>query len=160
MKKILLAFALLAIVIGAMFFVQNYLSKGQALFFFSKPPTVTVAVQSFKVTVADSQPKREMGLSGTKSLQPDQGMLFLFDKPDYYSFWMKNMEFPIDIIYINNDTIVTIKNNAQPPIDNKESMIIYAPTEPADKVLEISAGLSEKYNFKNGTKVKYENLGN
>lgn len=159
MKKILLWFALLLIIVGGIVLVQNYQKKG-GISFLKKPSIVTIDSHSFKVTVANSQKTREVGLSETKSISPDQGMIFLFDKPDLYSFWMKNMKFSIDIIYINNDTIVTIKNNAQPPKNNKESPIIYTPTAPSDKVLEIQAGLSEKYKFKNGDKVKYENLGN
>ncbi|MBF8249714.1 MAG: hypothetical protein HW400_315 [Candidatus Levybacteria bacterium] len=160
MKKVLLAFALLLIIVGAMFLTQNYLNKGGTLSFLKKAPSVTIADQSFKVTLAASEKEREIGLSETKELQQNQGMLFLFDKPDYYSFWMKNMQFPIDIIYIKTDTIVDIKNNAQPPKDNQENPTIYTPLEPSDKVLEIQAGLAEKYKFKNGDKVTYENLSN
>jgi len=158
MKKVLLLFALLLIIIGGLVLVQNYLKEG-GVSFFKKTSIITINNQSFKVAVADSQRKWEIGLSETKSLQKDQGMIFLFDKSDYYSFWMKNMKFPIDIIYINNDTIVTIKNNVQ-LIKDKENPIIYSSTQPANKVLEIQAGLSEKYNFKKGDKVQYENLGN
>lgn len=160
MKKVLLVFTLLLIVAGAMLFTQKYLKEGGKLSFAKKTSTITIGDHSFKVTTATSQQEREIGLSKTKSLSQDQGMIFLFEKPDYYSFWMKNMKFPVDIIYINKDAIVTIKNNAQPPKDNKESPIIYTPTAPADRILEIQAGLSEKYNFKNGDRIKYENLGN
>lgn len=159
MKKILLLFALLLIVIGGVVFVQNYLKDGK-MSFFLKTPIVTIGNHNFKVAVAASQQEREVGLSEAKSLQQNQGMIFLFEKPDYYSFWMRHMKFPIDIIYINKDAIVTIRNNAQPPNGNTESPTIYTPTAPSDKVIEIQAGLSEKYNFKSGDKVKYENLGN
>ncbi|MBI4096721.1 MAG: DUF192 domain-containing protein [Candidatus Levybacteria bacterium] len=151
MKKVLLAFALLLILTFGMVFAQNKLKT---------KPTAAINNRIFELDIADSQKEREVGLSETESLSENQGMIFIFDKPGYYSFWMKNMKFPIDIIYINKDTIVTIKNNVKPPKDNKESPIIYAPTALADRVLEIQAGLSEKYNFKNGDKVQYENLSN
>lgn len=157
MKKILGLFVLLLILVAGIFFAQNY-SKSKNLFTFKKNPTATINGHSFELKVADSSQEREIGLSATKSLPENQGMIFLFDKPDYYSFWMKNMTIPIDIIYINSDNIVTIQNNAQPPKNSIESPIIYTPTNPADKVLEINAGLSEKYNFKKGDKVKIENL--
>ena len=67
------------------------------------------------------------------------------------------MKLPIDIIYINNDQIVTIQSNVLPPKE-EESPIVYIPTEPSDKVLEINAGLSEKYGFKKGDVVKIKNL--
>lgn len=159
MKKILLLFALLLIIIGGVVLAQNYLKEGK-MSIFKKTPNITIGSHNFKVAVAASQQELEVGLSETKSLSQNQGMIFLFEKPDYYSFWMKNMKFPIDIIYINQDTIVTIKNNVAPPKNNNEIPIIYTPTEPSDKVLEIQANLSKKYNFKKGDKVKYENLGN
>lgn len=157
MKKVLLAFAILLILIGGLVLVQNYQKNGR-ISIFKKTPVITIDAQSFKVTVAASQQEREIGLSKTKSISSNQGMIFLFDKPDFYSFWMKNMQFPIDIIYINNDTIVTIKANAQSPKNNNENLIIYTPTEPANRVLEIQGGLSEKYKFKNGDKVTITGL--
>lgn len=160
MKKVLLVFTLLLIIVGGFYLTQKYVKQGGSLFFSKKASIVIIGDYSFKVAVATSQQEQEIGLSETKSLSQDQGMIFLFQKPDYYSFWMKNMKFPIDIIYINGDKIVTIKNNIAPPKSDKESLIIYTPAEPSDKVLEIQAGLSEKYNFKNGDKVIYENLGN
>ncbi len=161
MKRVLLASAILLIIIGGLYLTQNnFLKRGGKLSFLKKPQIVTIANQNFKVTVASSQQEKEIGLSEAKSLQQNQGMIFLFEKPDYYSFWMKNMKIPIDIIYISKNTIVTIINNVQPPKSNNENLVIYAPTKPADKVLEIQAGLSEKYNFRNGNEVKYENIGN
>lgn len=160
MRKVLFLFAILLLITGGIYFVQKYVNGGGKFELFKKTSTITIDSQSFKVTVASSQQDREIGLSKTNSLAQDQGMIFLFDKPDYYSFWMKNMKFPIDIIYINKDTVVTIKNNAPAPKNSSESLIIYTPTEPADKVLEINAGLAEKFKFKNGDKVIYENLSN
>lgn len=156
MKKVLLLFALLLVVIGGVVLAQNYLKEGK-MSLFRKSPTVAIGSHKFEVSIADSQKEREVGLSETQSLSENQGMVFLFEKPDYYYFWMKNMKLPIDIIYINNDKIVTIKDNAQ-PVKEDESPILYAPTEPSDKVLEIKAGLAEKYKFTKGDKVKIENL--
>lgn len=159
MKKIFFLSAILLLVVGGIYLSQKYVGNGNVSLF-KKTSTVTINSRAFKVVVASSQQDKEVGLSKTKSLAPDQGMIFLFDKPDYYPFWMKNMQFPIDIIYTNKDTIVTIKSNAQPPKNNNENLIIYVPAEPSDKVLEIQAGLAEKYKFKNGDKIIYDNLGN
>ena len=156
MKKVLLASALLLALVAGVVFAQNYL-KTKTFFSFKKSPTVTINGHSFAVTVADSPKEQEIGLSETKSLPQDQGMIFIFEKPDYYAFWMKNMKLPIDIIYIKNDRIVTIQSNAAPPKE-KESPIVYTPTEPSDKVLEINAGLSEEYDLKKGDTVEIKNL--
>lgn len=153
MKKILLASALLLALVAGIVFVQNYLKV-------KKSPTVRINDHSFQVRIADSDKEREIGLSETKSLPENQGMIFIFEKPDYYSFWMKNMTIPIDIIYINGKEIVMIQSKAQPPTNSIESPVVYTPTELSDKVLEINAGLSEKYNFKKGDKIKYEDFSN
>ena len=99
-----------------------------------------------------------MGLSETESLPEDNAMFFSFDKPDYYSFWMKNMNFPIDIIFIKDSTIVTIYENVKPPQDPNGNTPIYQPKELSNGVLEINSGLSSKYGFAQGDKVQFENL--
>lgn len=70
---------------------------------------------------------------------------------------MKEMRFPIDIIYIKGGIVTTVIKNAQIP-DESNNLPIYQPTEKSDKVLEINSGLSEKYNIKKGSSVKIENL--
>lgn len=159
MKKVLLVFALFLILVFGMVFAQNYL-KTKQIFPFKENPTAIINEHAFELTIADSDKERQIGLSETKSLSENQGMLFLFEKPGYYSFWMKNMKIAIDIIYINDQNIVSIQHNAQPPTNLTESPIIYTPAGPSDKVLEINSGLAEKYNFKIGDRVKYENLSN
>lgn len=159
MKKVLFVFALFLVLAFGMVFAQNYL-KTKSFFPLKENPTITINDHSFQVSVADSQKEKEIGLSETKSLPKNQGMIFLFEKPGFYSFWMKNMKMAIDIIYINDQKIVTIQDNVEPPKNPIESPIIYTSTEPSDKVLEIQAGLSRAYNFKKGDKVKYENLSN
>ncbi len=155
MKKILFVFALLFIIVAGMVIAQNYLKNNS---FLEKNPIAVINDRTFELTVADSAEEKEVGLSKATSLPENKGMIFLFEKPDYYSFWMKNMKIPIDIIYINNDEIVTIHNNVQPPANPSESLNIYTPTEPSNKVLEIQGNLSEKYNFKKGDKVTLENI--
>lgn len=120
-------------------------------------PKVIINNQTFKVEIADDEKEKQIGLSGKKTLPADKGLLFTFNKADYYSFWMKNMLFPIDIIFINGDKIVTIYENLQPPT-SEEDLSILQPEEPSDKVLEINANLSKKYNIKKGDKVKIENI--
>jgi len=159
MKKVLLTFAILLIIVGGIYFTNNYFKAGGTISFFKKPAVAIIDNQNFNINVAVLEKDKEVGLSEMNSISQNQGMIFLFDKPEYYSFWMKNMKFPIDIIFINNDQIVTIRDNAK-VIMSEETPMIYSSTQPADKVLEIQAGLSKKYNFKIGDKVKYENLGN
>ena len=118
---------------------------------------VIVNGETFEVTVAKNDKERQIGLSGTEKIEEDQGMLFVFDNPDYYSFWMKEMKFPIDIIYINGDEVTTIIENAKPPSANG-NLTVYQPRNKSDKVLEVNAGLTKKYNIQEGSLIKVENL--
>ncbi len=123
-----------------------------------KSPTAEINNYSFKLYIAKTPKDQEIGLSKYKNLAKDMGMLFPFEKPDYYSFWMKQMKFPIDIIYIKDGKIVTIYESVKPPKSENESLLIYKPKEPSNMVLEINAGLSGKYNLKEGDKVNLNNI--
>lgn len=157
MKKILAAFVLLIVVVAGGILAQNYF-KTNSLFQVNKNPKAIINNNAFELIVVSTPKEMEIGLSETSSLPQNKGMLFLFKTPDYYPFWMKNMKISIDIIYINRDTIVTIFNKANPPSSSNESPAVYRPDEPSDKVLEINSGLSEKYGFKKGDKIVFENI--
>lgn len=118
-----------------------------------KTPTAKIGSYEFKLIVARSEKEREVGLSKFDKLPKDFGMIFLFDRPGLYPFWMKDMKFPIDIIFVKDDRIVTIYQNL--PINNLK---IYSPTENSNKVIEINANLSKRYNFSVGDSVKFSNV--
>ena len=123
-------------------------------FITSRPKsTVTIDGHTFYVAVANTEKVKEIGLSNTTSLPQDQGMLFPFSSPAFYAFWMRNMKFPIDIVYIANKKIVTIFPSVPAPKSASASLPIYKPNQPADTVLEINAGLSNKYHFSVGDAV-------
>lgn len=93
------------------------------------------------VELADTPEKRAQGLSGRKELNHDRGILFVFDKSDAYSFWMKDMNFPIDIIWIGEDLkIADITRNVNPESYPKT----FQPKKSAKYVLEVNAGWSLK----------------
>jgi uncharacterized membrane protein (UPF0127 family) len=124
---------------------------------FGKKHSLTIDKHTFQVDLAQTETQRILGLSGKKSLGANNGMLFTFPNADYHAFWMKSMNFPLDIIFINNDTIVTIQKNLKPTEKDtpNQSIPTVTSTAPADKVLEINAGLSDKYGFKVGDKVTF-----
>lgn len=123
---------------------------------FKKSPTAKIEGETFKLLVAKSEEDKQVGLSKYHRLPKNTGMIFLFDKPGFYSFWMKNMNFPIDILYINGDKIVTIYKNQKPAESGNPPVL--NPKEESDKVLEINAGLSDKYKIEEGDKVEFKNL--
>lgn len=157
-KTILLGIALVIILLLISFGVSRIFFNGTLPF--QKQATATINNHTFNLIVAKSAREKEIGLSDRKDLPKDQGMLFPFDKEGYYGFWMKNMQFPIDIIYIKKGKIVTIFENVKPPKDTGGKLIVYQSTETADTVLEINAGLVKEYEIKVGNEIKYENLSN
>lgn len=145
--------AILVLVAGIIFLRFNLqdLNRNNA----ARPTTakVTIDKQEFSVEVAQTPKAQQQGLSDRKNLPEHQGMLFIFEKPGIYPFWMRRMDFPLDLIYINQNKIIQIFKNAPVPTSQINNLPIYQSTEPADKVLEINAGLSDKYGFKKGDTV-------
>ncbi len=106
----------------------------------------------YKVDVVDSAYLLTKGLSGRESLSFNEGMFFVFQKPDKYGFWMKDMLFPLDIIWIDqNFNIVHIENVVVPETYPK----IFTPESDSLYVLEIKAGEVQKLGIKIGDKVKF-----
>jgi len=115
-------------------------------------PRAVINSHVFSLYLAKNSQEQEVGLAKYNKINKNQGMLFIFQKTDYYSFWMKNMKFPIDIIFINKNTIVDIFQNVPSQKDNN-NLPTYTTGEKADEVLEINAGLSKEYKIKIGDKV-------
>lgn len=109
---------------------------------------VLVAEKSkIPVYVADNEAKRTKGLGGLVSIPADYGMFFIFDRSDYQNIWMKDMLFPIDIIWVDeNNKIVHIEKNISPATYPK----IFTASVKARFVLELNAGMSSVYDLKVG----------
>lgn len=96
----------------------------------------------FSIDVARSSGDRAQGLSGVESMPKDAGLLFMMGSTGHHSFWMKDMNFPIDIIWFNDDLeVVDITENISP--DSYPE--VFKPAVPARYVLEINAGLAKLY---------------
>ncbi len=127
--------------------------------FFSRPPQAKVlhAVlggEALLLEVADTDALRAQGLSGHKPFAPNEGMLFVFPIEGKHSFWMKDMLFPIDILWLDNDyRIVDVKEKATPE-SYPES---FTPSVPALYVLELSAGFFEAHKLKKGDRLEFIN---
>ncbi len=109
--------------------------------------------QGEKITfdVSDTDAKKELGLSGRTSLLPGTGMIFLFDKKDRYGFWMKDMNFSIDIVWVDdNFTVLDIKENVSPETYPQ----VFMPSESSKIVLELPAGFCAKKKITTGSVFK------
>lgn len=107
---------------------------------------VTINSHKFSVEIADSPEERSLGLGGRESLCENCGMLFKFPEAKVYTFWMKDMQFPLDIIWIMEGKIVYIAKNV--PAGFKGTI---GPGISADNVFEINAGLSDEYGIEEGS---------
>ncbi len=108
-------------------------------------------VVSIDIEIAEGEYETQTGLMYRKSMQDDRGMLFIFDDEIRRSFYMKNTEFSIDIIFINGaNEIVNIQKNAQPL--EQTSLPSAAP---AKYVLEVNAGLSDTWGLEAGDKIDW-----
>ena len=107
---------------------------------------VTLGGVPFRVELAVTSAERILGLSGHPPLAADAGMLFVFEQARKPSFWMKEMLFPLDMIWIDADcTVVHITREAPPqaPDQSLSSLPRYGPPVPVLYVLEINAGRAE-----------------
>lgn len=105
---------------------------------------------SIRVDIADTPALQERGLSGRKALLDDQGMYFVFDRPDIYPFWMKEMNFPIDIIWIDDHMSVVDITKSVLPSSFPQT---FASKVPVRFVLEVQSGFTERHGVKIGDQV-------
>lgn len=153
MKKFLVQFVALIIVIaGALLFYTGSVPSLPFITGQAKYNELTINETKLKVEIADTQEKRSKGLGGRESLAQDSGMLFIFQKADKHSFWMKGLNFPLDFIWIKGNTVVDIITNAQQPSPSQkgEDLPIYLPKTEADKVLEVNAGVADRLKIQAG----------
>ena len=113
---------------------------------------VILGEKTFTVEIADTPASHERGLSGHKPLLDNQGMFFIFDQPGINRFWMKDMLFSIDIIWISADMRVVGFEKSLSPLTYPQS---FGPDLSSQYVLEVSAGQIEKLNIKIGDKVNF-----
>lgn len=100
-----------------------------------------------RVELAITEEAQSKGLSGREAMAEDQGMLFVFAKPDKYFFWMKDMKFALDMIWLDKyGKIIYIKRDAKP----ESYPETFGIAEDAKFVLEVVSGFSDKHNLKVG----------
>lgn len=114
---------------------------------------VRIGNKKLKAEVADTSAKRAKGLSNRQLLKKDQCMLFIFPYAAKHTLWMRGMNFPIDVLWLNDKKrIVDIKTDLKPAsgfLDFK----MYAPKEHANYVIELNAGFVESKKVSFSTKI-------
>ncbi len=119
---------------------------------------IPIRINGFVLTadIAATVEQQNKGLSVKSSLAENEAMLFVFDNEAQHSFWMKDMKFPIDIIWIDSDkTVVHIEHNL-PPCESGLLCPTYTPIQDSLYVLETVAGFTERHGIARGTLVDFE----
>ena len=106
----------------------------------------------FDVELALTPQDRSRGLMFRESMPSRAGMLFVYERPQAVSFWMKNTLIPLDMIFLDQTgTVVHVHQGAVPgdltPIEGGDDVFA---------VLEINAGLSSRYSIRTGTVMRHE----
>ena len=149
-KIIILLVTLLGLSILLIFIVKkskvNYLTSKE----------ISIQGKIFNVELATNPEQWEKGLAYRDSLPYDHGMLFLFPDKQYRYFWMRGMRFPLDILWIDGDTIVDILNNVPvSPETNPLRIPSYKSNVPVNRVLELNAGTAEHYGLRTGDLIHF-----
>jgi len=112
---------------------------------------VKIGDKQIKVEVADTPEKMKLGLGGRDKLAENEGMLFVYENKSPAVFWMKGMNFDLDIIWIADGKVIQIDNQvpAEPGAD-ENSLKRYVSQQPVDYVIEVNAGFTQKNNIKVG----------
>ncbi len=109
--------------------------------------TVKVDLKSFNIIYADNEEKLEKGLSDRESLDDKSLMLFVFNNPSTYGFWMKDMKFNIDIVWLDESyKVVHVEENLSPETYPK----IFYPKSKALYVLEANPNFVKDHDIKLG----------
>ena len=114
--------------------------------------------ETIKVKLAISNKEQSEGLSNIERMENYEGMLFVRNKPEKVAFWMKDMKFSIDIIYLDESLkILEIFSNMKPCEMNLHCKSIFSESAQVKYVLELSSGDSEKFNLEVNSFIKLKN---
>jgi len=143
-----LLFFILIVISFSVFNIKDNLPFNQVSFIRGEIGNVPVRLE-----VANNPLSRSKGLSNRAELRNGEGMIFVFLEDDTHGFWMKDMKFPIDIIWINsNNIIIGAEENISP---NTYPASFYPPS-PVKYVIEVPAGFFARNNLKIGNLVSLE----
>lgn len=113
---------------------------------------VRLGGQTVRVELAISAEAQALGLSGRAGLAEGEGLLFVFNQPGKHMFWMKDMNFPIDILWISeSQAVMHIEKNVSPATYPQR----FGPDAYSKYVLEVPAGFADKYGINTGNRVLF-----
>ena len=155
-SKVVTIFVLIAVAV--FFIVNNFITNNEPdvkYYIFKKEGELTFtdslgnAKIKIDLEIADNEYERQLGLMNRKSMEENQGMLFIFQHERMQSFWMRNTLIPLDMMFVNKENkIITIHKNTK-----TLSAQSYPSTGPAIYVVEVIGGFTDKYKIVVGDKI-------
>jgi uncharacterized membrane protein (UPF0127 family) len=155
--RLLVSLLLFVILLGGILAVHDNQNRSKTVSNcgFRNDKTLTIGSKKIAAEVADTATARQKGLSGRSCISQNEGMLFVFGQPGTYGFWMKDMKFPIDMIWISSaHNAVVVEENVLPST-YPGSRFINPQDKPAQYVLELQAHASTKFNINPGTPINF-----
>ncbi len=152
MKKKLIIFLIVLAILSFCVILFSDSINGKKIQTISNP-YLTINNTRINLTIADTPAKQIQGLSYQPSLEKDTGMLFIFSDKQVRNFWMKDMNFPLDIVWLDDNKIVKIDANL--PAEGEQPKNSYSSIFPINRVLEVNAGFCESNHTKIGDEIKY-----
>ena len=167
-NRLILIFIIVAAIIGGAIYMISKTSKGKEKTRTDhskpwEPPFVNEGTLAFldansldtlrvvEIEVADTEKKRNQGLMWRRSMPENAAMLFIFEREQPLSFWMKNTYISLDIIYVNQAMeIISISDFTVPHSDAS-----LPSRAPAKDVVEVNAGFSSKFGIKPGDSIEF-----
>ena len=129
----------------------KFKKEGELIIYKAKTDSI---ITSFEIEVADTDYETQTGLMYRKTMKSNRGMLFVFPEVSMHSFYMKNTEIALDIIFIDeNLQIASFQNNAEPFNETSLSSKV-----PVKYVLELNAGISEKFGLEVKDSISFRKL--
>lgn len=117
-------------------------------------PWVELAGHRYGVEIADDEAERERGLMFRDELAADRGMLFIHERQEPQSYWMKNTRIPLDILYFDNARKLVSQQRDVPPCTLGDACPPYPSNAPARYVLELNAGEAARLSLQDGAQLR------
>jgi uncharacterized membrane protein (UPF0127 family) len=118
----------------------------------NKKELLAMGSQTFTYEIAKTTNQRQDGLSGRPDMAKDHAMIFVFQQQGNYCFWMKEMHFPLDIVWLDSSKhVVHIEQNLSSDTYPKQ----YCPNKPALYTIEVNAGVAAKTGVRVGDSVSF-----
>ncbi len=151
LNKTLVLFIMILIPVSILYWYTNKHNISVTEIFIPSVPVLHVGDIPIRVEIARTDEERIQGLSGRESLENLKGLLFIFPETAYHQIWMKDMNFPIDILWISEDLVVIdIDENVSPDTYPRS----FRPERPVRYILETNAHYVDTFGLQVGQEVK------